>query len=452
MNLGKTGAVSLGLAIALVAAACTPTNTQTSTTNGGSTTSAPPPPTSATSSSTTFPVRDDGSLLPRERDRTSSTASDALVGVSGFQEDTEPSQLAQDLEIAMQEWLIPEFTNATTAAVYTRVVTESSVSVVSVIPTMQWRGDPDFVEGLIEAVSGSVPFNIGGNDIFRTVAASGAHIFLWSTGDGFLMASAINDDDAVQYLEQRRSVATVNEAWSTGACLFLEDDEGLPYAPFPADIVVPCESPHNAEVLLGQTIGTDLVAYDAETIAYDRNFICDEAYQATFGSQRTNAPSLITYMPDEAEWDRGDRYLACIVTIERNVGRELVSGPMVENADLSWSPSPGECLGLGLPAETTSCSGPHAYQYLGDAEVVADTWPTFGSAAFTAACAPLVDDLPTGPADIEVLPFGLGAFGFEQGERTVRCMAFATTEGFLVEVKGSFAEEWTVVLDNGVAA
>ncbi|MFV2000365.1 MAG: hypothetical protein ACC654_08405, partial [Acidimicrobiia bacterium] len=132
--------------------------------------------------------------------------------------------------------------------------------------------------------------------------------------------------------------------------------------------------------------------------------------------------------------------------------RELVAGPMAQNADLTWSPVPGACLALGLPAETTSCSGPHAYQYLGDVDVVADAWPAFGASAFKDACAPLLEDLPAGPANIEILLFGLGAYAFEQGERTVRCMAFATDDGFLVEVKGSFEERWTVVVDNGVAA
>jgi len=400
MNARRTAAVSLGLAVALIAAACTPTNSRTSTTLTEPTTA---PPTTTTTS-VAAPDHADGVLLPPERGQAVVIASDALVDVSGFREESDPSLVAQDLEIAMQEWLIPEFTNATTARVYTRTATDASVSVVSVVPGMQWRGDPGFVEGLIEVVSGSAPFNIDGGDIFRTVATSGAHIFFWSTGDGFLMASAINDDDAISYLEQRSSAAAVNEAWETGTCLFLEDDEGLPYAPFPQDIVVPCAGAHNAEVLLGRTIGTDLVEYDGETIAYDRNFVCDEAYQATFGSQRTNAPSLITYMPDEAEWDRGDRYLACIVTIDRNAGRELVAGPMAQNADLTWSPAPGACLALGLPAETTSCSGPHAYQYLGDVDVVANTWPAFGASAFEDACAPLLEGLPAGSLALVPMP------------------------------------------------
>jgi len=452
VNPGRVAVVSLGLSVALVAAACTPTNTQNSTTLAETTTTTATVPSSTSAPTTTAPVDANGVLLPPERGQASGTASDALVEATGFRENNDPSGIAQDLEIAMQDWLIPELTDATTSAVYTRTETDADVSVVSVIPGMQWRGDPGFVENLIEVISGSVPFTIDESTIFRTVAASGAHIFFWSTGDGFLMTSAINDDDAIRYLEQRSRVATVNKTWDTGACLFLEDDEGLPYAPFPAEIVVPCDGAHNAEVLLGRTTGTDLVEYDEESIAYDRNFVCDERYEATFGSQLTNAPSLITYMPDEAEWDRGDRYLACIVTIDRNEGRELVAGPMSQNADLTWSPSPGECLALGLPAETTSCSGPHAYQYLGDAEIVADTWPAFGTSAFEDACTPLLEDLPTGPAEIEVLPFGLGAYAFEQGERTVRCMAFATAEGFLAEVKGSFEGDWTVVVDNGVAA
>lgn len=439
----------------LVAAACTPTDSEPSTTLAATTTTPPTsvaPSTSLPPTTTSPPDDADGVLQPPERGQASTTASNALLEVPGFSETPDPSRVSQDLQIAMENWLIPDFTEAMVAKVYTRTNADADVSVVSVIPTMNWRGDPGFVEALVSFVSDSVPFEVNEDGIFRTIDASGAHIFFWSTGDGFLMTSSINDDDAISYLEQRSRIAKVNEAWSTGTCLFLEDEEGLPYAPFPSEIVVPCDGAHNAEVLLGRTVGTDLVDYDEETIAYDRNFVCDEAYEATFGSQRTNAPTLITYMPDEAEWDRGDRYLACVVAIDRNEGRELIAGPMSEISDLTWSPSPGACLGLGLPADTTSCSGPHAYQYLGDAEVDAESWPSSPASAFEGTCAPLLDDLADGPTDIGVLIFGLGAYAFEQGERTVRCMAFARDEGFLVEVKGSFEGDWTVVMENGVAA
>ena len=109
-------------------------------------------------------------------------------------------------------------------------------------------------------------------------------------------------------------------------------------------------------------------------------------------------------------------------------------------------------MASGLPADTTPCEVVHAYQYLGDVEVASDTWPTVDGAAYLDACAPLLDDLPPGPAVVDVFPVGLGAYAFEQGARTVRCMAFASVDGFLTEVIGPFTGVWRIIGDGGVAA
>lgn len=448
---------TLGLAIALVAVACTPTpiDTSSTTSTGPSTSSTVPPATTSTEPSTTSstepPVGAEGELLPPERGEADDVAAGALIDVVGFQQDGNPPRLAQDLVIAMQAWLVPDLAEGEVSSIYVRTSTDSSVSILSVIPVMQWRGNPNFVQDLIEGISGNDALTPA-DGVFGTVTAAGAHLFLWSTGDGFLMASAMDPNDALEYLEQRSITSTVNEVWQTGSCLYLEDGESLPFAPFPPDVIVPCEGAHNAEVLLGRTDGTDLGTYDEETITYDRNYQCDEAYESAFGSQLTQAPSLVSYMPDADEWARGDRYLACVALIRTNDGTKLIAGPMADGEDLTFEPAVGSCIASGLPADTTPCGVVHSYQFLGEVDVVTDSWPTLAGSVYADACAPLLDDLPPGPAVVDVFPLGLGAYAFEQGDRTVRCMAFASVDGFLTEVIGPFTGVWRIIGDGGISA
>ena len=427
--------------------ACTPQTSRTSTQI-----EAPPSSstTTTTTTSTTAPATDDErNLLPPRREDPSDVALDVLIPVEGFEEADFPPDTVNDLLISIDTWLPPDLVAGDAAIVYSNP-DGSHVAVVSVIPELTWRGDPRFIPDLIEALSGAEPESpaIG---IFTVEAPGGAALQLWSSGDGFVVASSFDEDAAVTYLSGLEQGRQANPAWSGGDCLFLDEAEDLPYAPFPRDVVVPCSGAHNAEVLIGFTNGTDSESFDENAIEYQRNYDCDEAYNATFGDQLTHAPALVTYMPDENEWDRGDRYLACVVIIDRNEGRQLFSGAMAERDDLSFTPEVGACLLDRLPADTVSCSTPHVYQYVGEATVDTDTWPESGSTDFVDACLPYLDTLENGPGSLEVLPIGLGPYAFDDGGRTVRCMAFATVDGFLVDVLGRFDRAWRILGTDGVA-
>jgi hypothetical protein len=433
--------IALTLAGALAVAACTPQ------TFGKGAQSEDP---QSTTTTVPEPATDsEGNVLPPQREDPSDVAADVLAPVGGFEEIDFPPETVNDLLISIDAWLPPDIVAGDTSAVYTSP-DGSHVAVVSVIPELTWRGDPGFVPDLIEALTDAEPESPA-PAIFTAEAPSGAVMHLWSSGDGFVVASSFDDDAAITYLTGLEDQRNPNPAWSTGDCLFLDETEDLPYAPFPRDVVVPCGGAHNAEVLVGLTQGTDSDTFDGDAIGYQRNFDCDVAYDTAFGDQLTHAPGLVTYMPDEDEWDRGDRYLACVVIIERNEGRQVFSGGMADRDDLDFTPDVSACLLDSLPADTIGCSSPHVYQYIGDATVHADTWPDPDSTVFDEACLALLDTLEGGPGTLEVFPIGLGPFAFENGDRTVRCMAFATVEGFLVDVLGGFDGVWRVLGTDGVA-
>jgi hypothetical protein len=406
--------------------------------------------TRSTTATTTVPATDaDGNPLPPQREDPSDVAIDVLTPVDGFEEAEFPPETANDLLISIDDWLPADLVAGDAAIVYS-TSDDSHVAVVSVIPELTWRGDPGFVPDLIEALTGAEPASPA-TRIYTAEAPGGAVLHLWSSGDGFVVASSFDDNAAVTYLSGLEQDRQPNPTWSTGDCLFLNESENLPYAPFPRDVVVPCDGAHNAEVLIGFTVGTDGETFDGDAIEYQRNYDCDEAYNADFGDQLTHAPGLVTYMPDEAEWDRGDRYLACVVSIDRNDGRQTFAGPMADRDDLDFAPDVGACMLDSLPADIIECSSPHVYQYLGDATVNVDTWPEADSTVFDDACMPFTDTFKGGPATLEAFPIGLGPFAFENGDRTVRCMAFATVDGFLVDVLGGFDGAWRVLGTDGVA-
>ncbi|MEN8237941.1 MAG: hypothetical protein ABFR53_01940, partial [Actinomycetota bacterium] len=297
----RLAVVALGCALA--AAACTPQI------------SGKDSPTDATlSTTTTTPATDgEGNFLPPQREDPADVAIDVLSPIEGFEEVEDPPATANDLLFFIDQWLPPDLVAGESEVIYSDAG-GNHVAVVSVIPNLTWRGDPGFIPDLIHALTGAEPESPA-TGIFTADSPGGAVLHLWSNGDGFVVASSLDEDAAVTYLSGLEADRQPNPAWASGDCLFLDETEDLPYAPFPRDVVVPCSGVHNAEVLIGFTQGTDSETFDGEAIERQRNFDCDEAYNMAFGDQLTHAPGLITYMPDEDEWDRGDRYLACVVII-----------------------------------------------------------------------------------------------------------------------------------------
>ncbi len=426
--------------IALTAGACTGDTTDTSTS------AAPDPP----STTVPAPVPPTGTpLLPPEVGAAEDVATAALGAPDGWSEVDERDLFEDDAIVAIGLWLPDGLVAGSSSTVYRQG--DDRVVVVSVVPTMSWRGDPGLVPALA-ALEGSEGDPGVDGTVFTVTTEAGLPVAVWSTGDGFLVASSLDEEAAVRYLEARDADRRPLEVWAAGTCLYLADDGGLPWAPIAIEVAVPCDGPHNAEVLESVQEALTSDAYDEDEISYQRNYECDKAYERAIGPQRDRTPTLITYMPDEDEFDRGDRYLACVVQIETNEGTEIFSGPLADRTDLVWEPEVSECFSPTLAPEGTACSDPHAYQYLGMVTVDVDTWPASPTRAFADACRPLIEGLEPGPAELDVFPTGLYPYAFERGDRTVRCMAFARTDDGIANVIGGFDEEWRIIGTGGIPA
>lgn len=434
----------LVLALGVVATACVPdarSAPETTVTQQTTTTTSSPTTTLAS-----------GDLEAPERDDPNDVASDAFWDAGRFTAADEPDLFDEDALTSIERWLPEDLVAGLAWEVYTDG-SPSNVLAVSVIPSLTWRGDPNFVPSLMATLEDTEP-DEPSPGIYGIETAGGLDLYGWSTGDGFVMSTSSESDLAIEYLEALSAENDPQRVWAPQTCLYTDpQSETLPYAPFPQDIVVPCSGPHNAEVLISQQVGTDLTDFDADVIAYDRNYECDKAYTDVFGSQKDHTPSLVTYMPDEDEWNRGDRYLACIVQLDSLDGIVLMAGAMSERDDLEWEVEPEECLDSSFAPEAVECTRPHGYQYIGDATVSLEDWPGADNAALHDVCIPLLDEfVREGPADVDVFATGLYPYAFELGDRTVQCMAFAIQDSLLAEVAGSFGDVWRVIGADGVAA
>ena len=437
--LARSRILAVVVSCVIAASSCTVTSGTTPSSTSG-------PSTPESSTTTTRPIEPGAPLVPPELPDPDALAASWLAVPEGFEATEERGLFEQDALTAIGLWLPNEIVAGRSDAVYR--AGDRFLVVVSIVPTMSVRGDPGLVPVLASLDEQGSEVTEG---VFETSTAAGLAVSLWSNGDGFLAATSIDDGVATDYLAEREVARQPLPIWRTGDCVYLDPDEGLPWAPVALDRVVPCDGAHNGEVLFGDPMATDAETFDEDAVTYQRNYTCDREYETLLGPQRDRTPSLVTYMPDEDEFARGDRYLACLVRIPTNEGVELVAGRLSDRDDLVWSPDPGTCFGRTLAPEGLDCGTAHSYQYLGTAETDLDAWPRT-TESFAEACNDLVDALPAGPVRIDVFPTGLYPYAFEGGDRTVRCMAFASDADGIVEVVGSFTDRWRVVRQDGIPA
>ena len=367
--------VLLILAVALVAAACTPSDTtDTTTTSEPPTTSTEPPPpetpsttvdtttTVPTSPTTTVP-----SLTPPTTTDKDKVALDAFAPLDGFTLNTDLTSADTALFALFDPWIPERIIDGLGAAVF-EGDDGQLVSVISTIPVTGLRGDPNLASFFAVAAGRGETEEEIVDGITTIDAPSGGTFEIWSDGDGLLIATSENAADAHAYMVARAAVYTPNDVWDSGSCLYLGPTEPAvfgvyPYAPFMEDLVVSCSGPHNAEVIHSEFEGIAIPEFDAEAVDHQRNYECDRAYRETFDSSvQDHRASLVTYMPDQDEWDRGDRYLACVVVVYDEEGEpELFEGAMADLPNLEVVMTPGDCTD-GSIANIVDCGTVHAQQ------------------------------------------------------------------------------------------
>ncbi|MEN8041935.1 MAG: hypothetical protein ABFR95_10580, partial [Actinomycetota bacterium] len=237
-------AIPAVLAVCLLAAACVPNGTSPDTTDAEQPTTTSDTPDTTT---TTRPLDEEPLDAPTVGDP-NQVASDAFWDAGAFTTAEAPTQFEEDALTAIEQWLPEDLVDGLIWEVFTDH-DGLTVLAVSVLPELVWRGDPNFLPLLIASLNEADAIEVRPG-IYETEIAGGLVIDAWSTGDGFIVAASVSTDSSVAYLEALASETPPQTVWEPGTCLYVDpENRTLPYAPFPPDIVVPCDGPHNAEVI-----------------------------------------------------------------------------------------------------------------------------------------------------------------------------------------------------------
>ena len=161
---------------------------------------------------------------------------------------------------------------------------------------------------------------------------------------------------------------------------------------------------------------------------------------------------MISYQPNPDEWDKGARYLACIIyqnSPDGPVSRELrldgVGAATPVELDV------GVCLNDELPVD---CDDPHQVEIFAVDEYEApddDVFPGVGAwEDLTEACTERFEvfEVADGPAEVEPFMMTDMYFGWDNGLRTYYCVAQATEDGLGVSTVGSMTGDWDLAPDQ----
>ncbi|HEY5579398.1 MAG TPA: septum formation family protein [Acidimicrobiia bacterium] len=254
--------------------------------------------------------------------------------------------------------------------------------------------------------------------------------------------------------------------WQAGDCVELGRDASaqLPYAPYGRNLIVDCSAEHSHEIYFTSTLdGEDGAPYPPNllTTLWDR---CYSEFASLMGFRSSDSTlEPILYLPDEQEWDTGERYHACVLfqTAPGNEYVPLLGSVADDPENYRWELEEGSCLDGGFTEirvlEAVPCEQDHSFEFIGAAVHPAGAGEPFPGedelAQFVQTeCGRLLDEYAALPVDPELVgaaphPIVFASSEWELGHRASRCFAFAATaEEGLLNVRGSLTEEdWEVL-------
>jgi hypothetical protein len=335
---------------------------------------------------------------------------------------------------------------------YLRLVAPDDTAVDVVVMTNggNLRGNPGLAELIAEVLTGRSPnrVTVAGTDAYR-ITLDGTEWLLW------------NSDTHTYIVIGKRAMATLVMTdfingpapylWQTGDCLDFGDfyDE-TPHSPFGRYGLEHCSHPHTYEVLHSEILedGPDS-DYPDDLGEHVAQRCGARFYEHTGTFPLESSLSMVQYLPDPDEWDRGARYIACVIYLQDEDGRVRVESRL-EGAGKEHpiDLEPGVCLLAGIPVP---CADPHGYEVMSvhtyeagadaeypDLEEAFDAMEDVCEADFEQFGATEGDELEVTSGVITDLPHGWSA-----GVRTYYCVAYAVdADDWLVEITGELTGEW----------
>jgi hypothetical protein len=328
---------------------------------------------------------------------------------------------------------------------------DDSALVVAVTTGGDPRGTPTMAEDLAHYWLGYWPerLYVGDTPVFR-FTIDGRQWLIWSDQTHLFLASG--RDDIARAVMEALIARGEPYLWQTGDCVNFQDGyaNASPYAPFGTYGLYHCLDQHTREVIHSEVLpdGPDAPFPDDDLLIYTWETCSRVFYEYVGAHDMETTIDLGMYLPDEDEWARGDRYVACLIEEQDADGTVTVEGRLQgRGEETAVEYRTGTCMMGSFPVP---CDDPHDGEIVGILEYPGESDdplpdPDVISDHQDDACAQALEDYEAeeGDFDIEVWPMSslLGEWQF--GIREYYCVAYATDEdGWLIDVVGSFTDEW----------
>lgn len=314
------------------------------------------------------------------------------------------------------------------------------------------RGDPEIMSGLGTFWSGEAPTpTTAGSRPAVVVSVDGESWLIWASDTHTYVA--IGEPDTARAVIAALADTVDPYLWQPGDCLdFSPFDGERPYSPFGTFGLVHCRSDHQYEVLHSETLPEGPDAPFPDDLPDRVADTCAGAFVAATGVTPIQSRlGYVRYSPDQAEWDRGARYIACVLYLPEDGAPSSIRGRLdPDHPDLVRAYASGMCL---RDMDPVSCSEPHSHEIVAvrtyDAPPSAprpdDPQALFDELDERCAADEAEYGLTEGPVPTAVGSFSDIHFAWNEGTRDYYCVAFAPDEmGVAVEVVGSMTGEWSL--------
>lgn|GEM_PF-3002485 len=333
---------------------------------------------------------------------------------------------------------------------------DQRVLVASIYPYSELRGDPTLPRAMADLIAGEdtapVPVEGDGFDLVE-IELEDAWWYLWANHTHILLTGGPRD------LARSRMAALAafnadEYLWTAGDCIAIAtaDGLGLPYSPYGEEVVVPCDQPHQWEVLAadGAAFGDNPGASmpEPDEVYAGTSEACETGFaELVGGTPFDSSLELVHYMPDALEWERGDRYTACVATVTREAEPTLVDRSFRgEGVAMAVERVAGDCHAWTVREDRVDCEHPHDFEYLGEVTSNAGTWPGRNLRHPLSACEPLLEAAASAEevdgATLGTYATVTGPVAWSNGDRRIACFAVAEQSGSPVRIAGSIGDAW----------
>ncbi len=274
---------------------------------------------------------------------------------------------------------------------------DDQVVAASIYPHADFRGDPSVLPALADLVAGDdgevTTATVDGSEVLA-VTDDDIRWYLWGNHT-HIMVTGGPEGPALQRIGQLAAHNAVEYIWQAGDCIAIAPDDGfgLPYSPHGEDVVVPCDRPHQYEVVAGDAarLGPGSAPDGPGDVYVEALAWCEEEFAEQIGAEEFDSSlEPVQFFPDPLEWERGDRYTACVVMQTEEAVPKLVDVAFADRGDeVAIARTVGDCHVWTIREPQVDCAEPHDFEYLGEVAALDGEWEAAAETA-TGQCEDLL--------------------------------------------------------------